>query len=108
MTLFPFSTSQYPSGVSSASHRLEMCAQQIRNHTENAVFFGWKAVLRYDLMATYRDCSEQGWNGYDAAPITRQTIIAGGTLLELLPDYMTPPEVIPEPTGKISFGWHNA
>ncbi len=108
MSLFPFSTSQYASGVSSASHGLDVRVQQIRNHTEDAVFFGWKALLRYDLMTTYQDCCEQGWNGYDAAPITRQTILAGETLLELLPDYMIPPEVTPEPTGKISFEWHNA
>ena len=107
MSLFPFSTSQYASGVSSASHGLDVCVQQIRNHTEDAVFFGWKALLRYDLMTTYRDCCEQGWNGYDAAPITRQTILAGEILLELLPDCMMP-EVTPEPTGKISFVWHNA
>ena len=108
MNPFPFSTSQYASGVSPASQRLEVCVQQIRNHNEDAVFFGWKALLRYILMATYQECREQGWNGYDAAPITRQTILAGETLLELLPDNVMPPEVTPEPTGKISFEWHNA
>jgi len=107
MSLFPFSTSPYASGVSSTSHGLDVRVQQIRNHTEDAVFFGWKAVLRHDLMTTYLECCEQGWNGYDAAPITQQTILAGKMFLEMLPDYMMPPEVTPEPTGKVSFEWHN-
>ncbi|MBF8262450.1 MAG: hypothetical protein HW387_115 [Parachlamydiales bacterium] len=108
MSLFPFSTSQYASGVSSTSYDLDVCVQQLRNHAEDAVLFGWKTLLRHDLMTAYQDCCEEGWNGYDAEPITKQTILAGETLLELLPDNVMPPEVLPEPTGKISFAWRNA
>jgi hypothetical protein len=105
MSLVPF---QYATGISSASQVLDVRVQQIRNYTEDAVFFGWKALLREELRTTYQDCCEPGWNGYDAASISLETIFAGETLLELFPDYLTPPEVIPEPTGKISFEWHNA
>jgi hypothetical protein len=108
MSILPFSTSEYASGVSATSYGLEMCAQQIRNHTEDVVIFGWKTLLRHDLMTVYQTCSEEGWNGYDAMPIREQTVRAGQALLELLPDNLMPPEVIPEPTGKISFEWRNA
>ena len=108
MSSLPFSTSGCASGVSLASRGLEVCEQKIRNHTEDAVLFGWKTLLRQDLMTAYQTCSEEGWNGYDAMPIIEQTVRAGQTLLELLPDNLMPPEVIPEPTGKICFEWRNA
>lgn len=107
MSILPFSTSENALGVSTASYGLEMHAQLIRNHTEDAVLFGWKTLLRQDLMAAYLACSKEGWNGYDALPINEQTISAGREFLELLPDNLMPPEVIPEPTGKISFEWRN-
>jgi hypothetical protein len=102
-----FSMSQYGLGVSSASQELVACVQQIHNHTEDAIFFSWKAIVRHDLIEAYQNCNEQDWNGYDATPITAQTMLAGMTLLELLPDCMMP-EVVPEPTGKIGFLWEKS
>jgi hypothetical protein len=49
--------------------------------------------------------SENGWDGYEAAPINLQTMYAAIIFLELLPDRIEMPDIVPEPTGEIGFLW---
>ena len=55
-----------------------------------------------DLAEEY---SEDGWDGYDAKAIKRETLARAEAFLISLPFAIPLPEVIPEPNGEIAFEW---
>jgi hypothetical protein len=54
------------------------------------------------------ECSEPEWDGYNAAPITRDAVIRTLRLVYRLPELIQPPNLVPSPGGYISFEWHDA
>ncbi len=59
------------------------------------------------LDEVYSECSEEGWDGYDAYPITEAAYIEARKFIESLPLTSTipMPEIIPEPNGDIGLEW---
>lgn len=51
------------------------------------------------------ECSEQGWDGYDAAPIDAIALFNAQNFLRALPSGIALPEFAPEPDGSISLDW---
>ena len=59
------------------------------------------------LNEVFVECSEEGWDGYDALPITKNAYIEAKRLIESLPVTSFPmPEVTPEPNGEIELEWY--
>ena len=60
------------------------------------------------LREIYRECSEEGWDGYDALPITGSAYVEAKRLIESLPltSFFPMPEVVPEPNGEIGLEWY--
>jgi len=59
------------------------------------------------LKEVFEECSEEGWDGYDALPITKYAYIEAKRLIESLPvTAFTMPEVAPEPNGEIGIEWY--
>ncbi len=55
----------------------------------------------------FDECSEEGWDGYDALPITKYAYIEAKRLIESLPLTSFPiPEVVPEPSGEVGLEWY--
>ncbi|MFZ0545321.1 MAG: hypothetical protein WAM60_07775 [Candidatus Promineifilaceae bacterium] len=52
------------------------------------------------------ECSQSGWDGYKAAPITKKTRDLTQSLLELLPPWIPAPEIAPEADGEIAVHWY--
>ena len=54
------------------------------------------------------ECSEEGWDGYDALPLTEAAYIEAKRFIESLPltSPIPMPEIIPEPGGEIGFEWY--
>lgn len=101
----PFYSSHYESGVSDSSHELSQYVLKIRNHTSQTISLGWRESLNQQLMDIYSRCSEENWDGYDAIPLDRFTVYAASIFIELLPDNIAIPDIVPEPTGEIGFQW---
>ncbi|VAX29660.1 hypothetical protein MNBD_NITROSPIRAE03-84 [hydrothermal vent metagenome] len=59
------------------------------------------------LKEVFQECSEEGWDGYDALPISEEAYLETRRLLESLPltSFIPMPEIIPEPTGDIGLEW---
>jgi hypothetical protein len=63
-------------------------------------------AIASELRSIREDCSESGWDGYHARPITQKAIdIAKSTALQL-PRDIPAPELTPDPDGEISFEWY--
>lgn len=53
------------------------------------------------------ECSAEGWDGYDAAPVSDDAYDEAKRLLESLPLATFPmPEIVPEPDGGIGLEWY--
>ncbi|WP_068470548.1 hypothetical protein [Candidatus Protochlamydia phocaeensis] len=103
----PFYSSHYDLGVSSPSQEVSTYIWRIRNHTSQTMSLGWRETLNQQLMDVYSRCCEENWDGYDAVAINRSAIYATSIFIELLPDGIKIPEIVPEPTGEIGFEWTN-
>ncbi len=59
------------------------------------------------LNEVFEECSEEGWDGYDALPITEDAYFEAVKLIKSLPLTAFPmPEVTPEPNGEIGLEWY--
>jgi hypothetical protein len=105
MSMFARSLSHYEIGVSSASKQVVECVLQVRNHASETISFGWRNALAQQLIELQSRNSEPGWDGYDALPITKQTMMAGISFLMKLPDCVSIPDLVPETTGEVEFFW---
>lgn len=63
-------------------------------------------ILIQALYKIFKECSEEGWDGYNALPITEDVYIEAKRFIENLPLVFIPTlEIIPEPNGEIAFEW---
>lgn len=60
------------------------------------------------LTEVFAACAEEGWDGYDAHPITIEVFFEAKRAIERLPlaSHIPPPEIVPEPTGEIGLEWY--
>ncbi|PKN64126.1 MAG: hypothetical protein CVU57_16255 [Deltaproteobacteria bacterium HGW-Deltaproteobacteria-15] len=54
----------------------------------------------------YRECSEEGWDGYNSKPLMKEAYLLANKLLHNLPPFFPAPEIIAEPEGGIGFEWY--
>ena len=69
-------------------------------------FGGWKEILLDEAKQITGECSEVGWDGYDALPITEDALDRAILLINLLPDSVPHPDLVPSPDGMIGFDWY--
>jgi hypothetical protein len=68
----------------------------IWNHVEPAM---------QSLDETYQECGEDGWDGYDASAISESVYEDAKKFLNMLPMWISSPEIVPEPDGDIGLEW---
>lgn len=97
-------------GYSESSQMVKGYLKEIREHymapaTRKRVMLAWDDAFR-DIVENYL---EEGWDGYDASPVTEQTIKEAYKFICLLPlSLPTPDEISADPDGDISFEWYKA
>ncbi len=73
----------------------------------NTATLGQTDKALQSLNKAFDECSVEGWDGYDALPITKGTYNEAKRLIESLPLTTFPmPEVVPEPSGEIGLEWY--
>jgi len=96
------------SALSKESGRIRQVLEWTKSHQNEPVSLGWKREL-YDLaMEIGNECAESGWDGYGAAPITREAVVWTLHLISQLSELIQPPNLVPSPGGYISFEWHDS
>ena len=65
-----------------------------------------RAEANQSLSRIERECSDENWDGFDAAPISVRAISNARKMLESIPPYLAVPEVSPQPDGFINFEWY--
>lgn len=87
--------------------RLKKYYQTEVNKLREAETLGRLDDVLQSLNEVLEECSEEGWDGYDARPITEEAYLEAKRLIESLPftSFIPMPEIIPEPNGEIALEW---
>jgi len=101
--VLPYSSS---AGSSSVSESLQGFFGNELARLRIAVTWDYLASVLCALGTTYQECSEAGWDGYDALPITQETYDESVRFLNAFPSWLPTPEIVPEPSGDIGFEWN--
>ena len=67
--------------------------------------FGAKADAISQLRAIANECTEAGWDGYEAYPLQWTSVRLAEEFIRAMPDDLPLPEFSPEPDGSISLDW---
>lgn len=94
-------------GRSQESEDLRRVLSWAHDHANEPLSLGWKRRLYDRTMEIGDRHSQAGWDGYDAEPITREAVVRTLNLLHLLPESISPPDLVPSPEGEISLEWHD-
>ena len=62
-------------GVSEESQRIRALVTSISSQQRILASFAWKDSLLDEISQASQSCKEQGWDGYDAEPISRESAI---------------------------------
>lgn len=92
-------------GVSKEYHMIMKILESISDERRIPVSFAWRDLLLGEVREIIQDCSNEGWDGYNAEPISDESGFRAEQLVRLLPEGIQPPKVIPEPTGDIALEW---
>ena len=75
--------------------------------TSDPISLRWKDLLIDEILEIAVTCHKEGWDGYDAAPISSEAVTSAYNLIFSAPDSIRPPEAVPSPDGEIVFEWHS-
>ncbi len=70
-----------------------------------SITLGGKTDVLQSLVSVFEECSEEGWDGNEASPITEDAYLEARRLISNLPINLRMPEVVPEPSGEIGLEW---
>lgn len=94
------------SGFSIEAAQLREALQDSRARGEDSrALFGPKADTISALWRLYNECSAEGWDGYDASPMTLVAARVAVDLIRALPEGVPMPELTAENDGAISLDW---
>ncbi|MYA27950.1 MAG: hypothetical protein F4Z24_01155 [Nitrospira sp. SB0666_bin_27] len=95
-------------GVGEYSRQLRKTEEEVFHHaTEPLISGGWKRLLVDEAFEIYIECSEPGWDGYDAAPLSEGSFFYARSFIDLIPVWAPRPDLVPSPDGWISFEWRS-
>ncbi len=104
---FDFDFMPRTEGISSLARYTENAAARVREHfAKTIVNKDPRDKLKEDLISVSLECSQDGWDGYDAIPISHNALHRAWYYASNLPREIPIPEVTPEPDGEIALEWY--
>lgn len=103
-----WSSNTLDKGAGEDSSQLMKTREKVLRHaTIPLLLGGWKNLMVDEAFEISFECSEQGWDGYDAIPLSRDSFSNASRFIYLLPEWAIQPDIIPSPDGWISFEWRS-
>lgn len=62
--------------------------------------------MKESLIEICRKCSDPDWDGYNANSVSQDSFKEALKFLQLIPSYITRPDIMIEPFGEIAFEWY--
>lgn len=100
-------SSFHSSGAGPDSLDLERYYVDVINKLRRSETLGRQNEAIRSLADIFWECSDEGWDGYDALPISEAAYLEARKFIESLPliSSIPMPEIVPEPNGEIGFEW---
>jgi hypothetical protein len=96
----------FPAGASAESQEIAREeAKEYGRDRRTPASFAWRDSLVEQVGDLLEACSAQGWDGYDAEPISLDSAHSAVELVKSFPEGLQTPAVVPEPDGDIAFEW---
>lgn len=92
-------------GLSDESKHIRARLLKILAEVRQPISFSWRETLKDELDEIVQECSKAGWDGYDAEPVSVESAAIAQEFLDLLPDNIQVPDLVPEPSGEIALEW---
>jgi hypothetical protein len=77
------------------------------NHSDTWTYGYPHYNLLNQLGKVFSECSSEGWDGYGAAPVSKETFGYALFLIESLPPGFPTPEIGADSDGHLNFEWYN-
>ena len=97
---------QMRNGISPESCIIQELLDDAKQHTRQPVSRSWQTFLKDNVREVERHHAYEGWDGYDARPITEVSSIAARQVIDQLPENLQEPRVVPAPDGEIALEWN--
>ena len=91
------------SAISKESECLGFVLQQYNDLTP--ISLNWKSVLKAEALETFQERQSKGWDMHGALPLTKASFENAEKIIELLPENLEIPAIVPKPNGEIGFEW---
>lgn len=92
-------------GASKASHDIQIKLGETISELRLAITWSHVQSAIVSLRDVFRECSTDGWDGYDSERINQTTFDEAYIFLNSLPSWLPLPEIVPESNGDIGFEW---
>ncbi|MCY4524691.1 MAG: hypothetical protein OXB84_08135 [Halobacteriovoraceae bacterium] len=100
-------TRDVASGVGVEAIEILRTLVDLNLHAQKSVTLGTQTRLLNEIESLKTGFSEEGWDGYDALPISPEATNSAMAFAQQLPDAIVTPEITPENDGGVSFDWSN-
>ncbi len=104
---FDLSAFRVSRGVSPESEKVRELELEYKADRQRPVSFAWRDLLLGEIRDIIETCSNHGWDGYDASPISSDSAGSAVKLIQNLPEGFQTPVVVPEPDGDIALEWQS-
>lgn len=91
----------YNTGVSAESKVLASIHAEF-NQAVSKTIFGQRLT---ELNEVFLECLDEGWDGYNARPLSIASYTDALNFLRLIPTNIYAPDIVPEPSGGIGLEW---
>lgn len=95
-------------GFSDAARFIEKTAREGRRYLHESNAFGIESTVRDELATVWEECREPNWDGFQAIPVSQDTLRSAYLFLESLPLGFPPPSIGSEPDGHLTLEWHRS
>lgn len=98
---------QIKEGISPESKTIQDLLISAREHSRQPISQSWQTFLKDQVREVSNRCSQVGWDGYNANPISRASMFWALKLIDQLPENVQEPQIVPEPDGEIALEWNS-
>lgn len=94
--------------LSESGVQLTECWKSVTAPLEQSICLGWKTDLKRELTPLFNECSEPGWDGYDAEPLSKPVTVSAMAFIDSIPEGTITPEISASPDGGLTLDWEGS
>ena len=92
-------------GASDAAAYVQSRAAKLTRQLQKSAAFGVESLIRGELADVWDECSEAGWDGYNAIAVTWDSYNNTERFLRAMPLGTSAPSIGAEPDGQMTLEW---